>query len=397
MSAQPVSFVGATRLVAGREITSRARDKGFLISTGITLAILLAVLVISKLTSGGTTTYHVGLEPGAGVSAQSLQTQGKAVGVQVRVRSGGTDALLRKGKLDAVVGASGVRVHKELPDRLRAVIDATQQQAVATQRLQQQGIDPAKVQQAFAVTPLRVTALDPPDKRSDRRKEVAFVGTLLLYGQLLTYGIWVAFGVAEEKSSRVVEVLLSAVPPRALLAGKIVGIGLLGLGQLLLLTVVSLGVAAALGVVSIDSDVLLPTGIVLAWFLLGFAFYATAYAAAAARVSRQEDVQNVTSPMTFALVGSFFAAVYASNNSDATLAKVLAVVPPFSALVNPPLVAGGGATAWMVALAVVLMLGAIAGLVVVGARLYEGAVLHTGSVLSWRSAWRSSRTRTTPS
>ena len=83
--------------------------------------------------------------------------------------------------------------------------------------------------------------------RSRETATVVFVGVLLLYGQLFAYGYWVAAGVVEEKSSRVVEVLLATVRPSHLLRGKILGIGLLGLGQLLLIGLVGLFASAAVG------------------------------------------------------------------------------------------------------------------------------------------------------
>src|SRR5262249_21777385 len=124
------------------------------------------------------------------------------------------------------------------------------------------------------------------------------------------------------------------------------------------------------------------------WFLLGYAFYAAVFAASAARVSRQEEVQNVTTPVTMVLLVSFLAGIYASNEPDSTLAAVLSVVPPFSALVSPPRVAAGALPLWQLLLSVGLMLLAVVLAVRVAARLYEGAVLRTGARVGLREAWR---------
>jgi len=105
-------------------------------------------------------------------------------------------------------------------------------------------------------------------------------------------------------------------------------------------------------------------------------------------VSRQEEVQNVTTPVTMVLLVSFLAGIYASNEPDSTLTTVLSVVPPFSALVSPPRVAAGAMPFWQLALAVGLMLLAVVLLVRVAARLYEGAVLRTGARVGLREAWR---------
>ena len=117
---------------------------------------------------------------------------------------------------------------------------------------------------------------------------------LVLFGQLLVYGIWVATGVVEEKTSRVIEVLLATVKPGHLLAGKIIGLGLLGFAQILVVTAVGLGAAAAAGAIELDGDVLTAALLALAWFVLGYAFYACAYACAGALVPRQEELQSAT-------------------------------------------------------------------------------------------------------
>lgn len=390
----PLTFSQATRLVAGREIHQRARDKSFLVSLGITLAVIVGIIVISAM-SDSETTYDVGVTPESGLSAASLEQQGTDLGVTVKVTGVSADRASRavsEGKLDAVVTGPGrVLVDKELEGDLAPVLDQANRQSVGAARLRTEGIDPARVTTAFAVPALDVTALDPPDTNADERGNIAFIGTILLYGQLLGYAMWVAFGIVEEKSSRVVEILLSTVTPRALLAGKVLGIGILGLAQLLVIAAVGVGVALAFDAVDATSNALVPVALVLGWFVLGYAFYSTAYAAAAARVSRQEDLQTVTTPMTLVIVASFFGAIWAANNSDNPLARVLGVLPPFSALVSPQRVAAGRADAWEMPVAIVLMLLAISALVVLGARMYERAVLHSGSVLSWRAAWKSDR------
>lgn len=388
-------FREATALVAKREITQRIREKSFFISFAITVAIILAVILIAKF-AGGTTTYDVGITPSAGISADAVRSQAKALDIKVKVSELDEPAArskVKNGDLDSAwLEPGAVLAKKDLPDSLRPLLEQVNRQTLGADRLESKGIDPRAVDQAFAVPALRVDSLEPTDKNADERRRIAQVGTYLLYGQLIGYATWVALGIVEEKSSRVIEVLLATVPARALLAGKVLGIGVLGLIQLL--AVAAVGVTAALltGTIDGSANALLPVALVLGWFLLGYAFYATAYAAAAARVSRQEDLQNVTTPMTLLIVLSFFGALWAGSNTDSTLARILGVVPPFSALVNPQRVAGGDAAGWEAPLSIVLMLAAISGLVVVGSRLYEGAVLHSGSVVSWRTAWKAERT-----
>ena len=391
-AARPPGFWAATRMVAVRGFTERARDKSFLGSTAFTLLIVLAaVLVPQLLGAGDPTTYRVAFAgQDAGLVREAARQQAQALDVRLEVRDvppGDARARVEAEELDAVVDGDGVIVREELEPGLAAVLQGAHRQVRVARGLEGAGIDPAAVERASAVGPLAVQALDPVDQQAQSREGIAFFATFVLYGQLLGYGLWVALGVVEEKSSRVVEVLLAAVSPRALLAGKILGIGLLGLIQLLVIAVVGLGAGSATGALDLDAGAVSTVALVLGWFLLGYAFYASLFAAAAARVSRQEDLQNVTTPATLLVLVSLFAAFYVGQNPDRPISRVLSVLPPFSALVNAPRVAAGDVPGWEVALAVGVMLVAIAAVVLVAARLYEGAILHMGSKVGLRQAW----------
>ncbi len=160
---------------------------------------------------------------------------------------------------------------------------------------------------ADAPPPLRLETTEPIDPDRDAKAAVAFFTILILYGQLLTYGYWVAAGVVEEKSSRVIEVLLATIRPKDLLAGKVIGLGLLGLGQILLIAVLGLAAAAVTGALDIDGDLLGAVALSVVWFLLGYAFYAAAFAVAGALVPRQEELQSSTTPLTMLILISLFA------------------------------------------------------------------------------------------
>ena len=138
---------------------------------------------------------------------------------------------------------------------------------------------------------------------------------------LAVYGQWVVSGVVEEKNNRVVELILSTVRPRHLLAGKVIGIGLLGLGQLALVA----GLAAALlaaGVFDAPAALGGSLALVVPWFALGFALYAVAYAAAGALASRQENADTAGQPVTYTLLAAYFAGYFAvSADADGLLAQ----------------------------------------------------------------------------
>jgi ABC-2 type transport system permease protein len=385
-------FVEGTSLVARREFVERLRERSFLVSTVISALILVAVVVLPQLLGGTSTSRVIVSGQDAVVVADAVLRQAKAAGLEVRVvRPTDPTADRRKaydGDVDALLDGSTVVARSRPEPALLAVLDAAYRQVAGAAALSAAGLDPQQVDHALAVPPLTVVTQTPADPAADQRTTIAFVATIVLYGQIIGYGFWVAVGVVEEKASRVVEVLLATVRPRVLLTGKIVGIGLLGLVQLLLLGVVALTAGRVTGGLDLTADAVKVLGVVVGWFLLGYAFYAAVFAASAARVSRQEEVQNVTTPVTMVLLVSFLAGIYASNQPDSTLTTVLSIAPPFSALVSPPRVAAGTMPLWQLLLAVGLMLVVVVLLVRVAARLYEGAVLRTGARVGWREAWR---------
>ena len=385
------SFWSTVRLVARREVVERSREKSFLVSTGLTLLIVLGVVLVPPaLGLGDSPTYRVAFAEQAQDQADAARAAAEQLDVDLDVVEAPAAARdrLADGDLDALVEDDRIAVDAELDPELEQVLQSANRQLRATEALGEAGLDPAAVARAQAVPALPVDALDPPDPDADARRAIVSVGTFVLYGQLIGYGFWVATGIVEEKSSRVVEVLLATVRPRALLAGKVLGIGLLALGQLLLVAVLGVGASAAAGVIDVGSAALEPVLLLLGWFVLGFAFYACLFAAGAARVSRQEDLQSVTTPGTLLVLVSFFASFYVSDSPDSTAAKVLGILPPFSALVAPVREAGGSAAWWEAPLAVALMLLAVAGLVVLAARVYEGSVLRMGGTVGLREALR---------
>ena len=211
---------------------------------------------------------------------------------------------------------------------------------------------------------------------------------LALYTQLLTFGYLLASGVVEEKASRVVEVLLATIRPKDLLAGKIIGLGLLGLGQLAVMTTVGLVAAAASGALDVSGDVIGAAALAVGWFVLGYAFYSGLFACAGALVPRQEELQASMTPLTMLILISFFLSFVVLDDPDGTLAHVSSFIPFSAPITMPPRIALGEAPAVEILAAfAVTVVGALA-LIPLAGRIYSGAVLRTGSAVKLREAWR---------
>ncbi len=248
-------------LVARREIAAKLRDKGFLLSTAFILVAVLASALLPVLLTDDSPTYDVGV---VGVDAEleaAVQAQAEAAGAAVESE-----------EIEAAIDGEQVVVDSALDSMLERILNAASAAVAAEQRLVEVGIDPAEVAQALSVPPLELVRLDADAERNAQRQVIAFLGVAVLYGLLILMGQYVAMGVVEEKSSRVVELLLSTIKPWQLLAGKVIGLGLLGLAQLLVMCVVGLGAAIGFDVLAVPGDAIGTMAQVIGWFVLATPF-----------------------------------------------------------------------------------------------------------------------------
>jgi ABC-2 type transport system permease protein len=385
----------AVALVAQREIRERVREKSFLVSTGINVAIIVVVIGLSTFLGGGKTTYVVGYVDRAELAVvDAAASAGDATDVQIEARQvdpAEVRAKVQDGTLDAAIAGGRIVAKDKPPDELVSLLQAANRQVRAARALEQAGVPEGRAERILAPRPLKLSTLERVDPDEDAKAGLTFFIVLILYGQLLTYGYWVAAGVVEEKASRVVEVVLSTIRPAHLLAGKVIGLGLLGLGNLLLIGVIGLGTAAATGALDVDGTVLSAAGLALAWFVVGYAFYACAFACAGALVPRQEDLQSTMTPLTLTILISFFLAFAVRSAPDGTLAHITAFVPMTAPMTMPPRIVTGDAAAWEVVASFLATAAGAALLIPLAARIYAGGILRTGSALKLREAWRAAR------
>jgi ABC-2 type transport system permease protein len=380
------------RLVAAREISARVRDKNFIISSIIIVLVLVGILGLQVAVNSGDDTTRIGVVGEQRELIAALEAQAAALDVDVAVTSYDSDAAARRAvedeDVDGVVTAGDppqLVVQQSADGPLQAVVQGAVAQLAVAQQLAEAGVTELDVPQ------VGVTALDPEADQQGQRVGVAIIGVGMLYGLLLLFGQFVAQGVVEEKASRVVELLLATMRPWQLLAGKIVGLGLLGLAQIVAIAVVGVGGALAFDLVDIPGDLLSTAFSVVVWFALGYAFYASVFAVAASLVSRQEDLGTVVMPTTLVLVGAFIVGIQAASDPGGSLARITSYVPGLSPLVMPVRQAAGDVALWEIVLAVALELGAIAFVVWLGGRVYAGALLRTSGKTKIREALRAER------
>lgn len=388
---RPAHTRASLGLIARREITTRTQQKGFRIGFGVTLLLVAIVALLPRFIGGsGRPTFDIGLSGADSASVgTALDTLARQRDVEVRVHPGGDAASaerqVRSGRWDAaLVDDARIIAQSETSDAA-SLVNAARQTVVGVRRLRAAGVDPVKVSGALDVRALPVTATGGDDSQ---RQLIATITIAALFGQLIAFCSWVAMGVVEEKSSRVVELILSTVRPWQLLVGKLIGIGAIAIGQLAAFAVVGLGVATAGGRVHLPPGTVGAVAVSVGWFVLSFAFYAALSAALGSLVSRQEEVSGVLAPVTGLLMVSYFLGFAAVGAPHGTLARVLSLVPPVSGIAMPARLVGGDVPLGEIVVAVALMAVATLAMIGLGAKIYRAAVLHSGSKLSLRKAWR---------
>jgi ABC-2 type transport system permease protein len=284
-------------------------------------------------------------------------------------------------------------------ERLRTTVRET----LLWERLRRAGVDSARVHE-LTFMPLRMNADRITDEGRGGSGAVsiifAAVVAFLLYMSIVLYGQNVLRGVLEEKTTRVAEVVVSSVPARTLLAGKVIGVGAVGLTQQIIWVIASVAmfklrqpilramgvetnVAFALPGISINLAVLL-----LVFFLLGFTFYAAMYAAVGSSVNTEQEAQQAVQPMIIMLVATAIFINPILMNPTSRLATVMSLVP-FSSPIIMPLRLSLGSVAWYeIALSLVGLIASCVLAVWLAARIYRVGLLMYGKKPSLREMAR---------
>ena len=345
-------------LVAQREIMTRLRSKSFVISTAILLLVVLGGIIF------GSVTASTPENPRIAVTESSLIADIDDMVEPVPVDSvAEAEELVRSGDVEAAV------VPDDSTDLgLRIIADST---------------EPRGLILLLSQTP-PVELLDPDAVPGGLAYLVAFAFGIVFFSVGMTFGPTIAQSVAEEKSTRVIEILLAAVPTRVLFTGKVVGTSVLAFGQIALIAA-----TAIIGLTITGQDNLLvnlgaPVIWFIGFFIVGFVMLAALFAAAGAMVSRQEDIGATTMPVMMLVMIPYFMVIFFNDNP--LIVAVMSYVP-FSAPVAMPLRLFLGTAEWWEPL---LSLGVLAlatvALIAVGVRIYENSLLKLGARVPLKEA-----------
>ena len=377
-------------IVAQREIVVRLTNRAFLVSTLITLLFIAGFGAFSVWDSNRTTTYTVAVTGADGrqlverAAASARQADDK-VSIESTPVSGepAARALVDDGTADSWLHQTGSGWTLTSADDADLALRTAVESALRDSVLERNAVAAGTTVQALEQgTTLTTTRFDGRAGSSGFVKGATFAFALLFFMAAMMFGQQIAASVVEEKQSRLVEILASAIPLRQLLAGKILGNSVIALGQVVLF--------AAVGLVAVsftDASTLLPTlSTAVVWFVLFFAvgFFALAclYAVAGALASRTEDLQSTTAPMTMVLMVVYVASFGLTGKA----LEVASFVPIASVVSMPGRLLAGDAAWWEPVLAILVMAAFSAGTIVVSERIYRRSLLQTRGRVSWKQA-----------
>lgn len=384
-----------TWLVARREVREHARSRSFKLTTVLLVLAVAVGVVLPALLSTRPKPLTVGVVASQPAAVAVVHQAGQLTGVGTLVVGepdlGAGIAALRDGQV-AVVFVPGHEVLvRQLPASTGSASAASLVARAVAQLDGERAVlatlppSAAAALERGAALPVR-GLLGGPHSASLKARLTGFVAAILIYSLLLTYGMRLTNSAHEEKMTRVVEVLLATLRPAQLLLGKVLGTGLLFLGQIVAMLAVAFGAGVASGskVVEGGSPGVIVVGAVC--LLVGYAFYCTAFAAAGAMVSRQADLFNVTLPLQIPLFIAYIAADTSTFGGTSVFGKVLAFLPPTGPVIDPALYASGDLSLWQFVVSAALCAAGVAVVAWLASAVYANSVLHTGPRARLRSA-----------
>ncbi|MFF5365604.1 ABC transporter permease [Streptomyces sp. NPDC013187] len=387
-AATPASW----RIVAAREISVKLTNRGFLVSTLVTLALIVGAigLQLYLADSMGKITVAVADRQAGVIAGQAEQlavradqdveitVRQKSSAEQVReaVRSGDAEAgLLSEGGRWVLLGDTGQN------DIAATWIGAAVQTDALDRNAQAAGTSLGALSEGAQVKHVLLSADKTPEGAV--RMTTYFFG-FLFYLAAVLLGAALATSVVEEKQNRIVELIASSVPLRSLLVGKIVGSTLLALAQMALFCLVGVGGLMFTGEQEFLADISTGLGWFLVFYVVGIAVLACLFAAAGALATRSEDIQSTTTPVNAVTALVFILGVTVSGG----VREILSFLPLTSTVTMPARVLAGETTWWEPVVALVLSIAAAVFIVGVSSRVYRRALLQTDRKLSFRQAMK---------
>ena len=418
-------------LITGREYKNRVTQRSYIISTVVILVLVVIAAfvptIIQVIASKSNSQTRVAIVNNAGniggLNGNALQSyiatnlngtsgqntngkapffitnpadQGSISAEQQKVKNGGLDILLvinRTSNQDL----SFTYYTSSNDSSNESQIQTVAGQLAILDKASRLGLTPAQTTSLF--TPPAFTVVSTAQNTDTRSTGdivagfiIAYAGIVLIFISVFMYGMGVAQGVAEEKGSRIMEILVNAATPFQLMVGKILGIGAAGLTQMAALVFVGIlallvqtplqnaltGGTKSMFTLNITGTSITLLVLLLVYFILGFLLYASLFAALGALVKRQDEVQNVVQPVSWLFMVGYFVSFFGISNPNATWIRIISYVPFWTPTTMLMRVGAGPVAPWEIALTIVLMILAVIGCMFISARIYRFGVLMYG-------------------
>ncbi|MDP2326994.1 MAG: ABC transporter permease [Dehalococcoidia bacterium] len=379
-------------LVARREVLARLRTKAYRLSTLALVALAVGGVAAARVLPSffEDEPPRIGLAPAAATMRESLQQAAVAFGEEIVLSEftsvQAAQAALAAGDLDAVLASPDSLLFQEAADpAVQALVGQAAYLATLPERAAAVGITLEEARALIAPPTVETSLVSPPEAGDeavdDGDRAIAAGTTILLLMALTFYGQWVLIGVIEEKSTRVVEVLLATLAPWQLLVGKVLGILLLAVAQIA--ASVTALVVGLLVVQDLEIPALAATSVAIGvvWLVLGLLLYNFLYAAIGSTVNRPDEASSASFPLMVPLMAGYIGGlVFVPQHPDAPASRALSLFPFTAPLTMPSRIASGGGSTIEVAIAMALTVATIGLVIWAGSRIYTGAILRTGRV-----------------
>lgn len=405
--------------VVRREYLQRVRTKSFVFGTVAVPLIMILLIVIPIVIAEGSDDEerHMVIVDGTGVLTERLEPELDELGwtvdpepwtedVEDRLRQRAADGeILGFLVLDDETLQEGIATFQTTsrPTPVRALtLRGAITRAAMEYRLEESG----GAESILSGGELRIELLsDAPGADPDDdgpQFAIAYIGAMILYMVILIYSVAVMRATLEEKTSRIVEVIVASMKPWHLLLGKVLGVGAVSLTQLSI-WILAGALALAAGIPTlmsarpdltglVDLQTALPglgmAALFACFFILGFFMYSGIYAAVGAMCNTDEEANQAQFPVVLLLVGPIIMVTPIIQDPSATWATAASLFPLFSPILMWARVAGGGVPAWQIGLSFVLMGFAIVAIAWVAGRIYRVGILMTGKRPTLPELWR---------
>lgn len=395
-----MSSLSTIGLISSREISTRVRTKSFVWTTIVMVGLIVAGSFAMKVASEQSSpAQQIGLSAELADHAEVFELSGEATDVDITttvmdeeearsaIASGDIEVWVSPSD-SGLTGGLNVLSDEQPSSNLETTLNVVAQQLALTQSITDAGADPQEILVSMAGATLHVTTIQESDPIDGARVLTGILAGILLFVTIMIGGQNLAVGVVEEKTSRVVELLLATVRPWQLMIGKIIGVGTVGLIQVGSVAVAGFVSAQAFGL--FDASGLDITTVLLwtvLWFVIGYTMYAVLIAALSSLVSRQEEVASVISPVTWLMMIPYVLGVtIVPGDPESALVRTLSLVPFFSPILMPIRIAFDVVSVGDLILSVALSVTLVVALLWLAQRIYRNAITRTGARIKLRNA-----------